>query len=235
MLLRERYRHDHFGRRRATQSPKDPLGCFERAAISAWHRLISSRRNSGCRASMLPTCARRWSICRGTRPSPGCELAPTAERARLPNRGRNRRGDDRPDARNGRQALAHRIALVERHHAFEARPPPPRPARFAPPTLAALAAPGQSRQAARSFIADDRQSACQHCVSPAVRSLQTRRGARAMHSPVPDACAPASRGRDVEAERCCSAVLTGTKRIVGRTTASQIACASAASFLLRLT
>ena len=34
---------------------------------------------------------------------------------------------------------------------------------------------------------------------------------------------------------CCSAVLAGTKRIVGRATASQIASASAASFLFRLT
>ncbi len=34
---------------------------------------------------------------------------------------------------------------------------------------------------------------------------------------------------------CWSTVLTGTKRIVGRVTASQIASASAASFLLRLT
>ena len=34
---------------------------------------------------------------------------------------------------------------------------------------------------------------------------------------------------------CCSGVLTGTKRMVGRVTASQIASASAASFLPRLT
>ncbi len=34
---------------------------------------------------------------------------------------------------------------------------------------------------------------------------------------------------------CCSAVLTATKRIEGRVTASQIASASAASFLFRLT
>ena len=34
---------------------------------------------------------------------------------------------------------------------------------------------------------------------------------------------------------CCSADLTRTKRMVGRLTASQIASASAASFLLRLT
>jgi hypothetical protein len=35
--------------------------------------------------------------------------------------------------------------------------------------------------------------------------------------------------------RCCSVSFTGTKRIDGRVTASQIASASAASFLLRLT
>ncbi len=34
---------------------------------------------------------------------------------------------------------------------------------------------------------------------------------------------------------CCSSVLTETNRIVGRVTASQIAAASAASFLLRFT
>src|SRR6478752_7688434 len=33
---------------------------------------------------------------------------------------------------------------------------------------------------------------------------------------------------------CCSSVLTSTKRMVGRVTTSQIAAASAASFLLRL-
>jgi hypothetical protein len=34
---------------------------------------------------------------------------------------------------------------------------------------------------------------------------------------------------------CCSSVLTGTKRMDGRVTASQIAAASAASFLPRFT
>ncbi len=41
-------------------------------------------------------------------------------------------------------------------------------------------------------------------------------------------------GFDVATAACWSAVLTGTKRIVGRETASQIASASAASRLLRL-
>src|SRR5260221_5023827 len=40
--------------------------------------------------------------------------------------------------------------------------------------------------------------------------------------------------RVTSAVACCSAVLTGTNRIVGRPTASQIASASAASCLLRL-
>jgi stearoyl-CoA desaturase (Delta-9 desaturase) len=44
-----------------------------------------------------------------------------------------------------------------------------------------------------------------------------------------------SRCRCSSTAACWSAVLTGTKRIVGRTTASQIASASAASCLLRLT
>jgi hypothetical protein len=44
-----------------------------------------------------------------------------------------------------------------------------------------------------------------------------------------------SRPRCSSRAACCSAVFTATNRIVGRTTASQIAAASAASFLLRLT
>ena len=43
-----------------------------------------------------------------------------------------------------------------------------------------------------------------------------------------------SRPRCSSTAACCSAVLAGTKRIVGRETASQIASASAASFLFRL-
>ena len=44
-----------------------------------------------------------------------------------------------------------------------------------------------------------------------------------------------SRVRCLHQLTCCSADLTRTKRMVGRLTASQIASASAASFLLRLT
>src|ERR1019366_1614091 len=43
------------------------------------------------------------------------------------------------------------------------------------------------------------------------------------------------RVRCISSADCCSIVFTGTKRIDGRLTASQIAAASAASFLLRLT
>ena len=44
-----------------------------------------------------------------------------------------------------------------------------------------------------------------------------------------------SRTRCMVSADCCSSVLTGTKRMDGRVTASQIAAASAASFLPRLT
>jgi hypothetical protein len=43
-----------------------------------------------------------------------------------------------------------------------------------------------------------------------------------------------SRPRCISSADCCAFVFTGTKRIEGRLTASQIASASAASFLLRL-
>ena len=43
-----------------------------------------------------------------------------------------------------------------------------------------------------------------------------------------------SRLRCMVSAACCASLLTGTKRIDGRVTASQIAAASAASFLCRL-
>src|SRR5262245_8318627 len=46
---------------------------------------------------------------------PGRELAPTAEAARFYHRGGEGCGDDRADARNARQALADRVALVPGH------------------------------------------------------------------------------------------------------------------------
>ena len=52
------------------------------------------------------------------------------------------------------------------------------------------------------------------------------------HGPLADS---RSRARCMSSADCCSIVFTGTKRIDGRLTASQIAAASAASFLLRLT
>src|SRR5215468_6624626 len=46
---------------------------------------------------------------------PGRKLAPAAEAAWLRNRRGDRRSDDRPDARDRRQLLADRVALVPRH------------------------------------------------------------------------------------------------------------------------
>ena len=43
------------------------------------------------------------------------------------------------------------------------------------------------------------------------------------------------RTRCTDSTACCSTFFTGTKRMLGRATASQIASASAASFLLVLT
>jgi hypothetical protein len=46
---------------------------------------------------------------------PSSELSATVERAGLCDSRRNGGGDDRPDTGDGRQALAHRVALVPSH------------------------------------------------------------------------------------------------------------------------
>src|SRR5436190_22749127 len=100
-------------RRRSPITHGSALVAFERSKL-ALAPLIRSRRKYWLPRLDIPPrrCLPPVEFCRGTRPQPGRELAPTAEAARFYHRGGDGCGDDRADARNARQALADGIAVV---------------------------------------------------------------------------------------------------------------------------
>src|SRR6187200_1083840 len=165
---------------------------------------------------------------------PSRKLTATAEATGFCHARCNRAGDDRPDAGDSRQTLADRVALVPGHEllldgrnrAFQ---------------LLDLCGEHFKHWRAKSGSRASLGSRTTAISLPTLRKpcgAITPNSAKCPRKAFTSAVrwrTSRSRPRCSSSAACCSAVLAGTNRIVGRTTASQIASASAASFLFRLT